>query len=369
MWTGDVAQESKSTSEEASKAALTRFAAAFLPPAEEDEYEPVSGGRARSSSFAPSLALSFVPTLDDAVSIGGETLAGAKNWFRGNSSDSGSSDEDEAGKERLRTRSRLGLERDAEDGQERLDPAQIWNATSKSQVDEKNGTSCEITKKPELTYVSQSEGFAGLLAEHGREEDGSDDEQQNASRTKRFSILNAEDGVSFEDEGRPLSTFLLNRRSQALHMSLSGSKSAGKITLDPPRLDLPTDLGLSSPDGKGKGKASSNDSDGSDGEGSNRAVRRLTASLSHSIKTALASDTEIDEDDLPLAIRQDDELPLGQKHPVAVMSRQIEAQQQQNMLLFQQMQLQHQMVQQYQYEMHMQQMLALQQGTLGHKSR
>lgn len=331
---------------------------------EDQDYEPAAGGRVRSSSFAPSLALSFVPTLNDAVSVGGETLGGAKNWFGGSSSDSAGSDDDETGQERLRTRSRLGLERDAEDGQERIDPSQIWNAKGKGKAeDEKNGTFFDITKKPELTQVSHGDGFSGLLAEYGRADDDSDEEQGHRSRPRRLSTFDAKDSKSEEDEGRPLSTILLNRRSQAFHTSLNGTKPAGKITLDPPRLDLPTDLGLASPDAKGKVRATSDDSDDSGGEGTKRAARRLTASLSRSTRPPLPiDDEEVDEDDLPLAIRQDDELPLGQKHPLAVMSQQIEAQQQQNMLLVQQMQMQYSLQQQYQYEMHMQQMLAMQQG-------
>ena len=338
---------------------------------EDEDYVPVSGGRARSSSFAPSLALSFVPTLNDAVSIGGETLGGAKNWFAGSSSDSEGSDHDDAAEERLRTKSRLDHDRDAEDGHERVDPSKIWNAGIGQAKDpesvERKGSFFDSARKPELMQVSHGDGLSGLLAEFGTTGNESDEEQRGANRRKRVSTYDVKEDGSSDEEGRPLSTILLNRRSQAFHTSLNGKKPAGKITLDPPRLDLPSALSLASPDRKGKGKASSDDSEESEAEDTSRAAKRLTASLSRSALPAdSAADEEVDEDDLPLALRQQDELPLGQMHPQAAMSQQmsqqIEAQQQQNMMLVQQMQLQYQMTQQYQYEMHMQQMLAMQQG-------
>ena len=392
-------------------------------PGEEETAVISPSGRPRSSSLAPSLALSFMPTLSgvgesaipDSEALGGAT----ENWFGGASSDSSTSSEDGGdAKERLRCQSRP-----LDDGEDRVDPSDIWNAGARDKKQEaeaqaaKNAFVLDTARTPELTRVERAESFSGVLEGFGiGAGDDSDDEaghegkrkkgKETANRISTYGIIDEaseKDSRSDSSDEEENLASVAARKSQAFYASPWASAAGigsvianrstaatrttangGKITLDPPRLDLPTDFSLGSPthgaDGnKRNGRADSDDSD-SDGEfPRNRKVAAAKAAAlsppgQQATKGEAASgpanedDAEsVDEDDLPLALRQDDELPLGQKHPMAAMTQQIEQQQMANAALVQQMQYQYAMQQQYNYQMQMQQQIAaMQQGESRH---
>lgn len=209
--------------------------------------------------------------------------------------------------------------------------------------------------------MSVAASFAGVLEGFGigelDDENGSDDEEgdkenvSSANGNRRLSIHGEDNSDSEEDERRPLSAILMgnHRKSQAF------GKQLAKVTVEPPRLDLPLDFAI----------APKQDSDSEDEDEAPLALKRLNTRLATDT-TGRTFDTEeneeevdSEEDDLPLAAKQDDDKPLGQAHPIAALSQQMELQQQQNVALISHMQLQYQ----YALQMQMQQAI-LQQGKL-----
>lgn len=320
----------------------------------------------RSSSFAPSLTLPFLA--GDGHTEESSNNPSATGWFasekdkKDNDSDNGEGSDKE---ERVRCKSPFGIDNFASDDEERMDVTAIW---AEGDAEKQNSNMKEVrydpSKKPELKRMSVAASFAGVLEGFGIGEsgvNGSDEEDNKENRkssqlTRRLSIHREDSSDSEEDAGRPLSAILLGntRRSQAFH-SKTGASSSARVAFEPPRLDLPTDFAI----------ATKEDSDSEAEDEAPLALKRLNASLTAGTQGRTfdteenGDDVDSEEDDLPLAVKQDDDKPLGQAHPVAALSQQMELQQQQNAALIAHMQLQ------YQYALQMQlQQAIIQQGEL-----
>lgn len=322
----------------------------------------------RSSSFAPSLTLPFLA--GESAPGDSSSKAASSAWFAADDDErhkNNGSDNDESSdrEERVRCKSPFGIDDFASEDGDRTDATAIWAEDSNGK---EHGNLRKITydpsKKPELQRMSVAASFAGVLeglgidesGENGSDDEGDKETARSAHLTRRLSIHKDEhDSDSDEDERRPLSAMLIgnNRNSQAFH-SKSG-KHTGQVTFEPPRLDLPLDFAIAAKD----------DSDSEAEDEAPLALKRLNASLTAGTQgrtfdtEEIAEEADSEEDDLPLAVKQDDDKPLGQVHPVAALSQQMEIQQQQNAALVAHMQLQYQ----YALQMQMQQAI-IQQGKL-----
>lgn len=339
-----------------------------LMPENLEEGAHTPRGRARSSSLAPSLTLPFLSGDPSAPSDGDK--AGTLGWFSDDKATKQHDSDDEDREERVRCKSPFGIDNFASDDEneeeERVadNAAAIWAQESKQEKAKMKEIMYDPSKKPELNRMSVAASFAGVLEGFGiaGSEKGSDDDEEqdkensfNTARSRRLSIhKTGEDSDSEDGESRPLSTILLSnsRRSQAFQPN----KPFTKVAFEAPRLDLPLDFAVTEKE----------DSDSEAEDEAPLALKRLNASLTagaqgRTYDTEDVQDEEdSEEDDLPLAAKQDDDKPLGQAHPVAALSQQMELQQQQNMALMAHLQLQYQ----YALQMQMQQAI-IQQGTCG----
>lgn len=319
-------------------------------------------GRNRSSSFAPSLTLPFLAgEATPGVSATEPTTTG---WFApdSNERDKGSDDDDESDhEERVRCKSPFGIDNFASDDEERVDVTAIWaEGSEKERREEEEARMRQVTydpaKKPELQRMSVAASFAGVLEgfgiggpdDNGSDSEGDKENPRSTGQARRLSLHGQDDDSdSDEDERRPLSAMLIGNghRSQAFHSH--SAKQPTRVAFEPPRLDLPVDFAL----------AAKEDSDSDSEDETPLALKRLNASLTAGTQGRTfdaentAEEVDSDEDDLPLAVKQDDDKPLGQAHPVAALSQQMEIQQQQNMALVSHLQLQYQ----YALQMQMQQ--------------
>jgi len=340
----------------------------MLPENDEDGALTPRPGRNRSSSFAPSLTLPFLAgdaSTPDAGPVGG------LGWFADGDTtkkrhDGDNDSEDGAGsdgEERVRCKSPFGIETFAsDDDEERVDATAIWNEGKKEEEARLREISYDPSKKPELQRMSVAYSFAGVLEGFGLgkpEATGSDDEGEGGGGTRtnayrksmssnRISIHRDNNSDSEdEDDGRPLSMILLNDKRPLTDR---------KLTLEPPRLDLPMDFAVGDKE----------DSDSEEEDEAPLAFKNFNTSLGAApAERTYDNDNEADddddnsEDDVPLAAKQEDDKPLGQVHPVAALNQQMELQQQQNAALMAHMQLQ------YQYALQMQlQQAIIQQGEL-----
>lgn len=329
-------------------------------------------GHTRSSSLAPSLTLPFLAG-DTAGTEKAAGPPGALGWLSEDkhAKDNDSDDDGEDREERVRCKSPFGIENFASDDDERMDATAIWANDDEKEEARMREISYDPSKKPELQRMSVAASFAGVLEGFGiggpAGGDGSDDEgdkenKRSTVQVRRLSVHNYKDGSDDsddeddEEERRPLSSILLgnDRKSQAF----SPGRIPGKVALGPPRLDLPLDFAI----------ATREESDSEAEDEAPLALKRLNASLTAGAQGRTYDDEDdvqqgnnedSEEDDLPLAVKQNDDKPLGQAHPVAALTQQMELQQQQNMALMTHLQLQ------YQYAMQMQlQQAIIQQGKL-----
>lgn len=316
---------------------------------DDDDNALTPRGRVRSSSLVPSLTLPFLAGDTDAGDHAGtaDTLAwfGSDNRQQQMGSDDGNDSDRE---ERVRSKSPFGIENFASDDEDRVNPTSIWKEDEIAAQPRLRQT-YDSAKKPELQRMSMADSIAGVLDGFGfNERGGSDDEDGDDRRESRIRqplvTYQAEQEDSEEEERRPLSSLVLNNRSSQPFSNIQGATSLGKITLDPPRLDLPRDFAT----------ADNEASDSEEEDETPLALKKLNISYAAGAagRTFDAEDAidndDTSEDNVPLAAKQDDDKPLGQAHPAAALSQQFEMQQQQNMALMTHMQMQ------YQYALQMQ---------------
>ena len=278
-----------------------------------------TGFNVRPASIAPSLELNFMTrNNDDIVGHSAIEVDPMSNWFDTRSSSSSTADrepDDEDDDVPIRSQSRIGLndyndqdEDDSEDFHIRLEAKQ---------------RTVPANRKSVLSYHSRANSLAGVLENFGIGASEFENETKVAEQAINgrapLSATKEED-----EDGASLADILSRRRGpinaplpeQSMNntIDLGGFETRKGGALDLLEDDMPLIFSASAAHEKSKGRQ--------------------------------PGDSDEEEDDTPLALKQEDDRPLGQAHPVAVVNQHI--QQHQSMMALSQMQMQ------YQYQMHMQ---------------